>query len=47
VAYHSNDADEFDRVLGLRGVREAAFANRAIAVENDLEAIVRTIERNS
>jgi threonine synthase len=44
VAYHSTDQDEFDRVLGSRGVRRAAFANRAVAVANELEDIVRAIE---
>jgi threonine synthase len=47
VAYHSSDQNEFNRVLGSRGVTTAAFANRAVQVENDLDAIVRTIQLNS
>jgi threonine synthase len=47
VAYHTSDQKEFDRVLGARGVSRAAFANRAIQVENDIEAIVRAIHLNS
>jgi len=47
VAYHSSDQDEFNRVLGSRGVNTAAYANRAVKVENDLDAIVRTIQLNS
>jgi len=43
VAYHTTDQEEFNRVLGSRGVRRAAFANRAVAVGNDLEEIVRVI----
>jgi threonine synthase len=44
VAYHSADQKTFDEVLGSRGVRRASFANRAIQVPNDLEAIIRAIE---
>ena len=44
VAYHTTDQDQFNRVLGARGVRRAAFANRAVSVGNDLDEIVRTIE---
>jgi threonine synthase len=47
VAYHGNDQDKFDEVLGSRGVRTAEFANRAVAVPNDLDAIVDAIKRNS
>ncbi|QDV74410.1 threonine synthase [Botrimarina mediterranea] len=47
VAYHSSDQNEFNRVLGSRGVTTAAFANRAVQVENELDAIVRTIQLNS
>lgn len=47
VAYHSSDQKEFDRVLGSRGVSRAAFANRAVQVDNDLDAIVRAIQLNS
>jgi threonine synthase len=47
VAYHTSDQKEFDRVLGGRGVSRAAFANRAVQVENDIDAIVRAIHLNS
>jgi threonine synthase len=47
VAYHTHDQAEFNRVLGSRGVSRAAFANRAIQVENNLDEIVRAIEVNS
>ncbi len=44
VAYHSADQKTFDEVLGSRGVRRAAFANRAIQVPNDLDEIIKAIE---
>ena len=44
VAYHSSDPDNFQSVLGVRGVKRASHANRAVQVPNDLEAIVRSIE---
>ncbi len=47
VAYHTSDQDEFNRVLGSRGVSRAEFANRAVQVENDLDAILRVIQLNS
>ena len=47
VAYHTTDQDEFNRVLASRGVRRAAFANRAVAVANDMQEIVRAIQLNS
>ncbi len=47
VAYHTHDQNEFNRVLGSRGVNRAAFANRAVQVENNLEEIIRAIELNS
>lgn len=47
VAYHTHDQNEFNRVLGSRGVNRAAFANRAVQVENNLEEIIRAIEINS
>jgi threonine synthase len=43
VAYHSTDQEEFNRVLGSRGVRRATYANRAVAVVNNLEEIVKAI----
>ena len=47
VAYHTADQDEFNRVLGARGVRRAQFANRAVKVDNDLDEIVQAIQLNS
>src|SRR5262245_10028714 len=44
VAYHSADPQTFEQVLGQRGVRRATFANRAVQVPNDLDAIIRAIE---
>ncbi len=32
VAYHTTDQEQFNKVLGSRGVSRAAFANRAVAV---------------
>jgi threonine synthase len=43
VAYHSIDQDQFDQILGSRGVRRAGFANRPVVVANDLDDIIRTI----
>jgi threonine synthase len=43
VAYHSADQDQFEAVLGSRGVRRAGFANRPVVVANDLDDIIRTI----
>jgi len=47
VAYHTTDQDEFNRVLGSRGVKRAEFANRAVAIPNDMDEIVRAIQLNS
>jgi len=44
VAYHTTDQDQFDQVLGSRGVKRASFANRAVAVPNDLEEIIKAIQ---
>ncbi len=44
VAYHTTDQDLFNEVLGKRGVRRAAFANRAVVVPNDLDEIVKAIQ---
>ncbi|VTS08670.1 threonine synthase [Tuwongella immobilis] len=44
VAYHSSDAKLFEEVLGSRGVKRAAFANRAVQVPNDLDEIVKAIQ---
>jgi threonine synthase len=43
VAYHTTDQEQFNRVLGSRGVRRAAFANRAVAVPNNLDEIIKAI----
>ncbi len=43
VAYHTTDQEQFNKVLGSRGVRRAAFANRAVAVPNELEEIIKAI----
>ena len=44
VAYHTTDQEKFNEVLGSRGVKRAAFANRAVAVPNDLDEIVKAIQ---
>ena len=44
VAYHTTDQEQFNDVLGKRGVRRASFANRAVAVPNDLDEIVKVIQ---
>jgi hypothetical protein len=44
VAYHGADQKTFDMVLGSRGARRAAFANRAIRVPNDPDEIIRAVE---
>ncbi|MGF1582467.1 MAG: threonine synthase [Gemmataceae bacterium] len=44
VAYHTTDQAMFEEVLGKRGVRRASYANRAIQVPNDLEAIIKALE---
>ncbi|MGE0605971.1 MAG: threonine synthase [Pirellulales bacterium] len=44
VAYHTTDQEQFNKVLGSRGVKRAAFANRAVAVSNNLDEIVRAIQ---
>ncbi len=44
VAYHTTDQAQFNQVLGSRGVKRAAFANRAVAVNNDLDDIIKAIQ---
>jgi threonine synthase len=44
VAYHTTDQDMFNKVLGSRGVKRAAFANRAVTVSNDLDEIIKAIQ---
>lgn len=43
VAYHTTDQEQFNKVLGSRGVRTASFANRAVAVPNRLDEIIKAI----
>ncbi len=47
VAYHATDRKQFEQVLGSRGVGSAAYANRAVAVSNDLDAIIKAIHLHS
>ena len=47
VAYHSGDAEMFQRVLASRGVEETNFANRAVVVPNDVEQIIDAIEQHA
>ncbi|HTQ38731.1 MAG TPA: threonine synthase [Pirellulales bacterium] len=44
VAYHTTDQEMFNKVLGSRGVKRAAFANRAVTVNNNLDEIIRAIQ---
>jgi threonine synthase len=44
VAYHTTDQEQFNKILGSRGVKRAAFANRAVAVSNDLGEIIKAIQ---
>ncbi|MCA9122678.1 MAG: threonine synthase [Planctomycetales bacterium] len=44
VAYHTTDQDKFNEVLGCRDVKRASFANRAVAVPNDLGEIIKAIQ---
>jgi len=44
VAYHTTDQQKFNEVLGSRGVKRASFANRAVAVSNDLNEIIKAIQ---
>jgi threonine synthase len=43
VAYHTTDQDQFQKVLGSRGIQRASFANRAVGVPNDVNEIVKAI----
>ncbi|MEM8913643.1 MAG: threonine synthase [Planctomycetota bacterium] len=47
VAYHSSDRETFQNTLGSRGVTEAPFANRAVVVPNELDAIIAAIQAHS
>jgi threonine synthase len=44
VAYHTTDQQKFNEVLGSRGVKRASYANRAVAVSNDLTEIIKAIQ---
>ena len=44
IAYHTTDQDQFNKVLGSRGVKRASFANRAVAVPNELGEIIKAIQ---
>jgi threonine synthase len=44
VGYHTTDQDMFNKILGSRGVKRAAYANRAVAVNNNLDEIIRAIQ---
>ena len=44
VAYHTSDPKTFEDVLGKRGVKRVAYANRAVQVPNDLDEIIKAIE---
>ena len=40
VAYHGNDREFYENVLGKRGVKTTEFANRPVVVDNDVERIL-------
>jgi len=44
VAYHTTDQEQFNQVLAARGVKRASFANRAVAVSNDLDEIIKALQ---
>lgn len=44
VAYHTTDQEVFNKTLASRGVKKASFANRAVAVPNELDDIIKTIQ---
>ena len=44
VAYHTTDQEKFNEVLGSRGVKRAAFANRAVTVPNEIDEIIKAIQ---
>ena len=44
VAYHTTDQEVFNKTLGSRGVTKASHANRAIAVPNELDDIIKAIQ---
>lgn len=44
VAYHTTDQELFNKTLASRGVKKASYANRAIAVPNELDDIIKAIQ---
>lgn len=40
VAYHGNDREFYENVLGKRGVKTTEFANRPVVVDNDIDKIL-------
>lgn len=40
VAYHGNDQEFYEKVLGSRGVKTREFANSPVVVDNDIDRIV-------
>ena len=44
VAYHTTDQEVFNKTLGSRGVKKASYANRAVAVPNELDDIIKAIQ---
>ncbi|OYP29795.1 threonine synthase [Rhodopirellula sp. MGV] len=44
VAYHTTDQELFNNTLGSRGVNKASYANKAIAVPNELTDIIKAIQ---
>ncbi len=44
VAYHTTDQELFNKTLGSRGVKKASYANRAVAVPNELDDIIKAIQ---
>ncbi|MEM9366050.1 MAG: threonine synthase [Planctomycetota bacterium] len=44
VAYHTTDQELFNQTLASRGVTKASHANRAVAVPNELDDIIKAIE---
>ena len=41
---HTTDQEVFNKTLGSRGVKKASYANRAVAVPNELDDIIRAIQ---
>jgi len=40
VAYHGNDREFYEKILGSRGVTTTEFANRPVVVDNDVDRIL-------